>query len=330
MQLLMTAGEVAADRPRWHKTRIGDEQTGARIGASEIGGIAGLPGARPGVYKLWMIKTGRWGEDDESTDAMEFGTFCEPYSRKLLTRDNRDLHFTDGGLYASAARPWQIATFDLLCHPAAACRGQGHGGGCRAAGAGEPVQQKNSAFNDWHELGVPYTYRAQALWEGDLAGADMAYLAPFDRVTVATSLFEIPLDDQGRRDLELLYEAAEWFRDLVRRDVPPPVNGHPDTGLALRRRWSEVDPDKTAVVPWRAALRWRRAGRAETAAGKRKARYANQMIARSQDAGVLMARDPATGELVHVATRRVGKRRAYEVAANDRVDSLNPNQKWKP
>jgi YqaJ-like viral recombinase domain len=328
MRLLMDAAQVAGDRDTWRKTRLGDAESGPRIGASEIAAVMGLPGARPSAYKLWMIKTGRWPEQDDPTDQMDFGTFCEPFSRRLLARDFTDLHFLDGGLYCHDGRPWQAATFDLLAHPAAGCACLS--GLARPRPPSATVQQKNSAYNDWHELGVPYPYRAQALWEADIAGVPMAYLAPFDRVAVTTELYEIPVDDQARRDLDLMYEAAEAFRDLVARDVPPPVDGHPDTGLALRRRWSAVDPAKTAVVPWRAAVRWRRAGQAETAAAKRKARYANLMLARAEDAGQMAARDPDTGQLVTVATRRIGTRRGYTVPPNPRVDTLAPDQKWKP
>lgn len=350
MRLLMTADDVAADRDRWHKLRLGDDQIGARVGGSEIADIMHLPGAHGSPWKVWMRKTGRWPDDDgETTDQMEFGNYCEPWSRRKLAEKYTDLHFCDGGLYCAEDRPWMIATFDLTTHEAAGCGAAwpptpewyhperpGAGDGLTPAVPVDltaptgTVQQKNVVFSDWYELGVPYAYRAQALWEAAIAGVPMAYLAPFDRVSVVTELFEVPVDDQARRDIELMIEAAEGMRDLVRTDTPPPVDDHPATGLALRKRWSEVDPDKEAVVPWRLASRWRRAGQAKTRAARRQAGYGNQLVGRSQDAGRLLARDPATGELVHVATRRVGKRRAFTVAASDRVDTLSPNQKWTP
>jgi hypothetical protein len=338
MRQLMTAAEVAADRPKWHKIRAGDDSTGARIGGSDIAGACGLEGAHSSPYKIWMVKTGRWpDDDDESTDAMDFGTFCEPFSRRLLSRQYHDLHFTDGGLYCHDAQPWRIATFDLLAHPAAACR-EVPGSfdieyvtACTGPVPAEAtVQQKNDAFHDWDKLGLPPAYRAQALWEAGIAGVPMGYLAPFDRVSVKTVLYEVPLDDQAARDLELMIATAEWLRDLIKRDTPPPVDSHPATAEALRRRWNTVDKDKTAVVPWRIARAWRRAGQAETRAEKRKRRWGNEIRARAADAAVIMTREPGTGQLVKVADRRIGTRRAFEVPFNPHVDTLSPYQPWKP
>jgi predicted phage-related endonuclease len=341
VHLLMTADEVTEDRARWHKTRAGDDATGARVGGSDISGIMGLPGAHSSPYKVWMVKTGRWPDDDgETTDAMDFGTYCEPWSRRILSRDYHTLHFTDGGLYANDTRPWQIATFDLLTHPVSACvpvegthdlASPRHVAACTGpVPATATVQQKNDAFHDWHKLGLPPAYRAQALWEASVAGVDMAYLAPFDRVAVKTVLYEVPVDGQAARDLELMIEGAEWLRDLIRRDTPPPVDGHPATAEALRRRWSIVDKDKQVVVPWRIARAWRRAGQAETRAKARKSRWGNELRDRGTDAAELYARNPATGELVKVATRRIGDREAYQVDYNPRIDTLAPNQAWKP
>lgn len=331
----MTAAQVSGNRDEWKAIRRGsspDAPDPCPVGASEIAGIMGIEGAHGSPWKLWMIKTGRWPDDDaQSTDAMRFGNYCEPWSRYLLGRDFTDLHFTDGGLYCHDGRPWQTATFDLLAHEAAAC--PRHAGGVCEAGpdaASAIVQQKNEVFTDWQHVGLPPHYRVQALWEASVAGLDTAYLAPFDRVSVRTELFEVPVDDDARRDIELMIEAAEWFRDLVRRDKPPRTDAHPATGEALRRRWSEVDPGKTAVVPWQAAVRWRRASLAVTAARTRQAGYLHRMLAAAQDAGTWMARDPGTGELVKVATRSVAPRVGYTVQPNPRVDTVRPCRRFLP
>ena len=125
-------------------------------------------------------------------------------------------------------------------------------------------------------------------------------------------------------------EAAEWMRDLVRRDVPPPVDGHPSTSAALRKRWRTTDAGKTAIVPWQTAFRWRRAGQAATAAEKRHRLYGNRILAAAEDAEVIMTRDPATGELIKVATRHAGPRAGYTVAPIGEIVTLRPKQAWKP
>lgn len=333
----MTNDEKDAGEDAWHEARRGDDTTGPCIGGSVIPAICGMEGAHGRAYKAWMQLTGRW-PDDDPTDAMEFGNFCEPFSRKLLARKFFDLHFTDGGLYAHDTMPWWRATFDLLAHPAATC-GSSPGGSCDAEPA-ETVQQKNVLFDDWGQNGIPVAHRAQTLWEAGillgnrLPGEDgaptSALLAPFDRNKVKVDIFEIPLDETALRDIELMIEAAEWMRDLVKRDIPPPVDGHASTSEAIRRHWNRADEGKTVIVPWRLARAWRRAGLRATAAKARQALLGNQILARAEDAQLILARDPATGELVQVAKRRVGDRAGYTVDPLTGIVTLDPSRKWKP
>jgi hypothetical protein len=347
MRLIMTNREKDENRDLWLKARAGDETTGPCIGGSIIGDILALDGAPGRPYKAWMTLTGRLGADDEPTRQMRFGNFCEPFSRQLLAEKFWDTHFTDGGLYCHDTMPWWRCTFDLLAHPSASCPGT-PGGRSRelyavpdcTAPAAVTVQQKNTLFDDWGQAGIPAHHRVQALWEagvllggrkpGEDGAPTSAWLVPFDRNNVVVDIFELPLDDQALRDIDIMVEAAEHMRDLVRRDVPPPVDGHPSTSEALRRRWNTVDTGRVVVVPWQTALRWRRAGQASTAAKRRGRLYGNRILAAARDAETVMSRDPATGILVKVATRHVGSRAAYSVEAADQIVTLRPNQGWKP
>lgn len=332
MKLLLTADQIRDDRPGWLARRRHDDDGGARLGGSDVAALMGLPGSYGSPYALWMEKTGRWADgEDEPGDAasryaMAFGLYCEDWSRWMITEEHPDLHIGDGGLYAHDEHPWMAATFDLLGHPSGGQVCQG----CARRPPVFPVQQKNSAFNDWEAEGIPLPYRVQCIWEAAVMGAPMAYLVPFDRVSVRITMFEIPMDDKACADLALMMEAAEAFRDLVKTDTPPPVDAHPATGLALRKRYQLVDPESVAVVPWRLAARWRRAGQAEKRAENRKRGLLHQLLERAEGAATWMARQPGSGELVKVATRSAGPRAAHWVKASERVDTVRPSQKFNP
>lgn len=349
MRLIMTNAEKDASRPAWLKARhgTGEPGVGACIGGSVVADILALDGAHGRAYKAWSILTGRIGGDDEPSPAMRFGNFCEPFSRELLAEKFWDTHFTDGGLYAHDSMPWWRCTFDLLAHPAGQCPGTpgGRSGELSAvpdctAPPAVTCQQKNTLFDDWGKNGIPAHYRVQALWEAGVLLGDRdpgqdgapteAWLVPFDRNKVAVDVFALPLDDEALTDIGIMIEAAQHMRELVRRDIPPPVDGHPSTTEALRKRWNVVDDGKQVIVPWQTATRFRRAGMRVTATENRRRLYANRILAAAEDAEIIMARDPATGDLVQVATRSVGDRAAYDVRAKTGIVTLRPNQKWTP
>lgn len=316
MQLLMTADEVAADRSRWLKARLGDEATGCRVGASEIGEITGLRGARLGPRGLWLKKTGQWDDDDDVPDVVEFGNYCENFAAWLLSRDQPGWHVMPGGLYADDDLPWRVATFDRLMH-GGVC--DAPGGACTPA---SPVQLKNCAFADWRQTGVPAAYRAQVLWEASIARADAGYLVAFDRNAVKIQVIQIDMDAAARRSVEIMTTEAERFRDLVARRVPPDPDRLAVTTEALKREFADVEADAIAVLPRRLGERWLAAVAAEDAAKERRTRYLNQALALAGTAGQWYVSAP--GGLVKIASRTVSPRAAHWVKATPRVDTVRP------
>jgi predicted phage-related endonuclease len=331
MQLLMTADQVAGDRETWLKVRQGDDASGARIGASDIGKIMGLPGSYRSAYWLWAEKTGQLdGGDDELPEVVEFGTYCEPFSAYLLAKDQPGWHITAGGLYAHDQRPWQIATFDRLMHPEVEGAHPGVCSGpepmCRPSA---PVQLKNCAFSDWTDKGPPLAYLAQVIWEASVMGAQRGYLVAFDRNAVKIAVMTVEMDDRAQASLEGMLAEAERFRGWVARREPPAIDASEATTTALKQVHG-VDPDATAIVPHRLAARWARARAAEGRARERKQRYLNQLLARAGAAATWYVRDPASGELAKIATRSASPRAGYWVNPNPRVDSVRPARTWTP
>jgi hypothetical protein len=326
----MSAAQVAADRAGWLKARLGDDATGCRIGASEIGTIMRLDGAYGSPYGLWMVKTGRAPVEPEPEPLLAFGTYCENFTAWLTGRRRPDLHITPGGMYHHDARPWQFATFDRLAHLAYLCDGEPCEGDPAAPRRTAVVQLKTGAYRDWHKEGMPLAYRAQVIWEMNIAAVHDGLVPLLNRAAGdLDGIWAIEWDAAAERDLDLMLEAAEAFRDLVRRDRPPKTDGLPATTLALIQRYPDLNPAKTARVPYWLARRWRRAARAEARHKASKKRYENELRARAGDAGTWTTWDPGRGE-VKIATHTAGPRAGYHVDPSPRVDSVNPSRSFNP
>jgi hypothetical protein len=304
MHLLMTAEEIAADRPGWLKARQGTPGLGAFVGASDAGKLVGAKGAYGSAVGLWAQRTGQVppDDDDELPDRVEFGTFCEPFTTWLLQREQPDWHITEGGLYArdapGGAYPWATATFDRLR---------------RDPDDGPyPAQLKNSAFNDWSVNGPPENYVAQVIWETFVARAPRGYLVAFDRNSVTIAILTVEMDERAEASLRVMIAAAERFRDCCATGTRPDVDGHPQTTAVLTAMNGPVDRDRSVVVPARLASRWLAACAAEARAKARRRLYLNHLLAAAGNARTWQVRAPG-GELVTVATVSASPRAGHWV-----------------
>jgi predicted phage-related endonuclease len=334
MRLIMTAAQVAADRPAWLARRIEDPDTGEpMVGASDIGPIMALEGGHGSGYGLWMEKTGRAKADEEPPPVAAFGSYCENFTTYLFQQRRPDLHVTPGGMYCSAERPWAFATFDRFAHAITACDPTGWPVlGCPGdVPPDTTVQLKTGAYRDWREEGMPLAYRAQVIWEMRVGGFTRGLIPLLDRAAGdLDGVWEIVWDENAEADYALMLEAAENFRDLVKRDVPPKVDGLPATTRALIQRYSDLDETRRCRVPWRLAVRWRRASLAESKAKARRKLYENQLRALAGVAGIWVTWDPDTGAEIKVATHRASPRAGYSVAPVERVDTVYPSRKFTP
>lgn len=296
-RLVLPAG---LDRtPQWYEERI------KGVTASEIAVILGLS-PFDSEFSLFWRKLGEL-PPIEDTDAMSLGRHLESWVADKFADAHPELALDLGGLYASAQRPWQLATPDRLV------RQPGTGPAPVAAWEGKTA----GSYDGWGLSGtdeVPVYYRAQALWQADTLGVRRTHLSCLFLQSKQTRHYVI---DWHAVDVECMRVAALDFIDRLNRGVPPPVDGSAAAREALKQLWSHVDEDIKVVIPADVGAEYRAACAEYRAAKKRKEVAENKVRELAGNARVVL--DP---DGYRVCTRSV-----YEVPAHHRdactVDKLN-------
>lgn len=298
----MSQQEIDADRDRWLAARR------YMVTASEIAAVVGVaPPEYGSAWKVYAAKT--TGEHyDGDTDATLRGTHLEGYVADRFAADRKgDLRLAPGGLYQSVARPWQGATFDRLAYPA----------GDAAPWAPFPVEIKTSATTEgWGEPGtseIPLQYRAQCLWEMDVAGAAVVLVPCLFIASWKLSVYRLDRDDDAERDIIAMRAEAQDFLRRIEDNNPPPVDWSPATTAALKARY-QAEPDGEAAIPVKLARRYRAARLAKIAAEQRLGQAVNEMLALAGDAKYLTigTNSNATGRGERVAVRHRYPRTSYD------------------
>lgn len=324
--LLRPAG---ADRDDWLAAR----QQG--IGASEIAGVLGIsPYESP--FSLYWRKREGWTTDDNPH--MEAGRRLEDAIADWAADridPGESLAFWPGGLYASAERPWQLATPDrlvgLMCTTCGGsstlawaglrncpdCLGDGRGNlvGAEKLAAVLEVKHPGSwdGFGDDGTDEIPVHYRAQLLWQMDVMEVGEGYLAAYHNHDLR--IFHLRHDD---KDLRTMRTAGAAFWARLEAGEAPPVDEHTATLATLKRLHPSVTDDEVQVDV-DLAEGYRRA----RAAKKRAEALVDRYEARLREAigGGKAAR---CGDKL-VASRSVFDRKPYEVGPTT-IDRLNPGR----
>ncbi|WP_326643045.1 YqaJ viral recombinase family protein [Streptosporangium sp. NBC_01755] len=297
---------ASADRSeKWHEARM------LGITASEIAVILGLSPFESEFSLFWR----KLGElpPIEDNDSMSLGRHLESWVADKFAEDHPDFALGLGGLYASAERPWQMATPDRLV---------------RRFGAGlDPVAawegKTSSSYDGWGLSGtdeVPVYYRAQALWQMDTLGVRRTYLSCLFLQSKQTRHYVIDYDET---DVEVMRLAALDFMDRLTKGVPPPVDGSQAARDALKHLNSHVEEGVKAVVPQSVGDEYRDAYAAFREAKQRKDAAENKVRELAGSARIVLDPDG----------RRVCTRSIYEMPAHHReactVDKLNPPRSKK-
>lgn len=291
--LLMSQKHIDRDRDEWLRVR----QNG--ITASEIASIMGLaPGTQSSAWKVFLAKS--TGEHfDADTDATLRGTHLEPYVADRFQAES-GMTLTDGGLYASTLRPWQMATFDRRTFDAQ-----------QWPDAKVPVQIKTSATHDgWGDPGtdeIPVHYRCQCLWEMDVAGTDLIYVPCLFMHTWKVVVYRIRRTPDAETDIEIMRMEAEAFRRRLQDGDPPPVDWTPATTAALRTL-HPGEPNGTVEIPIKLARQYKAARKSVAAAERRLGQATNEILYRAGDAKYILTHD---GD--RVASRSRSPRRTHDV-----------------
>lgn len=251
--LLLDPADARPDNPKWHELRR------AGISASEIAAVLGLsPWESP--FSLYWRKVEGW--DTDTNDEMDAGTRAEPVIADWFADQHPEHAVHPAGLYASAERPWQLATPDRLL-----CDGQMHDNPFPADGFDwahhdllvDAVLECKYVVHGWDGWGEPGTddipvyYRAQLQQQIDVLGVEFGYLAAWHGAEFREYLIR-----RDARDLAVMRDAGDRFMDRIAAGDPPPLDGHTATIAALKRIHPSID-DIDIQVPVEFAEGYRRA-----------------------------------------------------------------------
>jgi len=320
---LLPPGEATPSNEAWHQLRR------AGITASEIAVVMGIsPYDSP--FNLYHQKVNDWRW--EGNDLTSVGRHLEDAIADwwMANRDPiENLDMLPAGLYASAERPWQLATPDrLLFLNCDGCGGEGWsvrlatGYSCRDCDARPPVALLECkwvaySWDGWGEPGtdqVPVHYRAQALWQLDTLGVDEVHFA-----ALGPGGFRSYLVRRDEADLLLMRKAALDFVGRLHDLEPPDLDSHSATLGALKKLHPSVG-EGDIEVSVELATKYRVARAAKKVAEER----INECEAEIRAAlGSDHGRAMCAGKLV--ASRSVYERAAYSVVATT-IDKLNPGR----
>ena len=282
------------------------------ITASEIAAVLGIsPWESP--FSLWHRKAGTVAEQ-AGNDEMSWGLRVESAIADQWADGHPEFAVRPAGLYASAARPWQLVSPDRLLLGWTQIPDDGPRGTLVLRSV---LEAKNSAsYDGWGDEGtdvIPVHYRAQVLWQIDVLGLDVGYVGAAIGGRPPRT-FVIERDDD---DLALMRDAAEDFRARVAEGRAPGIDEHTATLTALKQLHPDMD-DTEATIPAKLADEYRLACALAKAAEATKKLADNALrdaMGRSK-----RAVDPGGGK---VATRSI-----YEVAEHVRrastTDKLTP------
>ena len=287
------------------------------VTASEIAVLLGIsPYDSP--FSLYHRKRGTIDAQADS-DMMERGRVLEPYIRDKFRELHPEFAVEGDGreLYASVERSWQMATPDAVVYA--------RDTDSDISWSGHAVLEckVDGGSDDWGEEGtseIPVHYRAQVLWQMDVMGVDVAYVACLRVRDWRIREYVIELDDDARADLTLMRHEAAAFLDLVDTGEAPDVDWRPQTIAALKTLNPAVDDDEEAVVSVQLAKRYRAACKNAKHWEQRKKYYEAQL--RQQMGSARRAFLPG---VLHAP---VARRDVYEVGESVRkpytVDKLVP------
>jgi predicted phage-related endonuclease len=229
------------------------------IGASEIGSVAGVPGAFSSPFALWWAK--RLGWETEQSFAMKVGHKLEPVIGELFAEEYPGVTLVRPSwrLYRHPQHAWMLASPDFIAvEPCGVCNGTGryasinlHEGGTRSGtmtvcrrcdGEGgwiEPVECKSDEGRDWK--GDPPPKHLMQLWQQMLVfGAARGHLVRLSGKRL--SAYVVDPDTSGT---ETILTAGAWFAGCLKTGTPPAVDGHPATEEALQRLYPPGDYPET-------------------------------------------------------------------------------------
>lgn len=198
------------------------------LGGSDV--IGAIPGGTRYMtpYRLWLIKTGRWGGPPQ-TAAMTRGKVMEDMVAELWTQ-NTGMPTVKTGTWRRRDREHELGNPDRFTED----------GGLLEIKTTASVEA-NAAWIDGGRWTPTLSATCQVQWYMNVTGASHAYLtllpAGADQV-----FWEIPRDQPT---IDALRVAAERMWDLIVSDTPPPVDGSKATREAITGAYRVGEREET-------------------------------------------------------------------------------------
>lgn len=199
------------------------EQRRRGLGGSEIAAILGI-GQWESRFSLWHRKRGIL-EPQPDSDGMEWGRRLEPVILAKYVESHPDRPTRQGGTFAHADRPWQLASPDLLVD----------------GGIVEAKTQHDNRDRMWGEPGsdeIPVYYRAQVMWYMDVLDAPWCDVA----VLIAGSDYREYRVAYDAAEAEFMRGEAQAFLASIDADERPGIDEHQATYQAVRELHPEIEP----------------------------------------------------------------------------------------
>ena len=318
---LLPPGKAVHGNDEWYRARA------KGVTASEIAVVLGIsPYGSP--FSLYWQKVNDWRDDGNVYTSV--GRHLEDaiaawWEQWQWAEGDTGWVTCPAGLYASAERPWQLATPDrLLCDP------QMHDDPFPddpsylyehpAENLGSLLECKWVAYSwdGWGEPGtddIPVYYRAQCLWQLDVLGVDEVHLS-----VLGPGGFRAygPIR-RDEKDLRVMRAAGARFADRLAAGDAPDIDSHTATVATLKRLHPSAG-DGPVEVPRELAEGYRRARALKDRAKHLITAYEARIRAALGDT---YSRAECGGKLV--ASRSVFERKPYEVGPAT-IDKLNPGR----
>jgi len=199
------------------------------LGGSDAAAVVGLDPYRS-PYRVWIEKTGQVAPSaDPPSEAAYWGQRLEDLVAQEFSRQSGKQVRRSGKILRHPRHAFLAGHLDRLI--------VGDGPGvfleCKTAGVRQADQ--------WAEGQIPDAYVLQIHHYLALTGAPHAYVA----VLIGGQEFRWMRVDRDETLITWLVEReVEFWTRYVEPRVPPPVDPHPDTWDAIRRRWPVAQPGR--------------------------------------------------------------------------------------
>jgi len=254
MQAEVLVSTKDMEREEWLKWRR------KGIGGSDAAAVAGMDPWKSSV-EVWLEKTGQI-EPKEDTERMEAGRKLEPVIADWFQEKTGLKVWRRNAILQHPKYPFMIANIDR-----------------RIVGRQEGLECKNTSEymkGEWDGDKIPEMYQIQCQHYMAVTG----YKAWWIAVLIGGNKFRYKRIERDEEIINYLIQIEKNFWDLVKKGVPPEMDGSPASTEILKKMYPEAKPDSIIRLPLEAKeliAEYELASEEEKAAKERKEAAANKL-----------------------------------------------------